>query len=302
MLADNVSLPKNTPIKFRLLNTVSSEKNRKGDELMFQLIDAVTTWSGQLLISKSSLAKGCVSRCKRPFFLGKAGELRIKIGSITAIDGTVVQINAEFQTNGVPSTVPQNNGTPVMSVAKGGHAELSEGLEFTALLPQDILIDPNKNSSKTSLRENPELYPSDIDDIIQSLRDRMIASADLSKRLTNEALALAPFDFTGVYPRSASKNIAEDISTALMKSHFKVVERPQMEAVLNELKLQHSSLVDPDTAKQIGKLTGADLLLLGSVSDRGSLIVINVRILETSTANCLIAFRKEIPYGVIATR
>ena len=295
-LCEPVVLSKQTPIKFRLLDTASSARNHSGDHLKFQLVNAVTTWSGRLLISKMAVACGSVTRAKLPWYLGKPGELRIKIESIGAVDDSVVMINAEFQVNGVPTTLPQN-GTPTMSVERGGQAEYPEGTEFTAMLKQDVTIDPDKNPDKTKVRENLEIYPSDVDDIVKAVRARMDASPELALRARNSVIAVAPFDLASVTARSPANDVVEDVTTSLVKSQFKVVERAQLKAVLKELRLQHSGLVDPDTAKRVGQLTGADLLLVGSVSDRGKLIVANVRVLETATANCLVAYRAEIPYG-----
>ena len=45
-----------------------------------------------------------------------------------------------------------------------------------------------------------------------------------------------------------------------------VVERAQLQAVLNELELGHSGVADPATAAKIGKIIGAEYLVLGAYS------------------------------------
>ncbi len=47
---------------------------------------------------------------------------------------------------------------------------------------------------------------------------------------------------------------------------FKVVERSRVDAVLDEQDLAAAGLVDPSTGAQIGRMTGADYVVLGTVS------------------------------------
>ena len=43
-----------------------------------------------------------------------------------------------------------------------------------------------------------------------------------------------------------------------------MVERTQLQAILNELELGHSGKVDPETAARVGKLLGAEYMVLGT--------------------------------------
>lgn len=52
----------------------------------------------------------------------------------------------------------------------------------------------------------------------------------------------------------------------LQGGDFIVVERAELERVMQELKVQHSGVVDARTAKELGKVLGADAVVLGSVS------------------------------------
>lgn len=46
---------------------------------------------------------------------------------------------------------------------------------------------------------------------------------------------------------------------------FILVDAEARESILKELTYQHDGMVDPSTAKQVGKQTGADLLIFGNV-------------------------------------
>lgn len=47
---------------------------------------------------------------------------------------------------------------------------------------------------------------------------------------------------------------------------FRLIERNRVGAVLDELKMSMSGLVDPETAKQVGKQLGVDALLFGNIT------------------------------------
>jgi curli biogenesis system outer membrane secretion channel CsgG len=62
--------------------------------------------------------------------------------------------------------------------------------------------------------------------------------------------------------------VADMMTTALVKANrFRVIEREKVDAVLAEQDLGKSGRVDPATAAKIGKVLGADYLLLGRVTE-----------------------------------
>ena len=79
----------------------------------------------------------------------------------------------------------------------------------------------------------------------------------------------------------------------MILADFQTVERGQLDKALKELKIQDSALIDPATAQKLGQITGCNVIMVGSISDRGQFIVINARLLETSTGQTLTAERVE---------
>jgi curli biogenesis system outer membrane secretion channel CsgG len=71
---------------------------------------------------------------------------------------------------------------------------------------------------------------------------------------------------------SSGGEAAQDVFvTELVKSgKFRVVEREQLEALMQEKNLTLSGDVDPKTAMKLGKLLGLNYLLAGSVTEYGS--------------------------------
>jgi TolB-like protein len=107
---------------------------------------------------------------------------------------------------------------------------------------------------------------------------------------TPVTVAVSKFKSINMNDDSQAENLLEDLQTAMAKTGvFELVERNQLDRVLRELKIQNSGLIDSATAKRLGKLTGADAVLVGSISDRKDCIVINVRLINTETGRVRIA-------------
>ncbi len=70
----------------------------------------------------------------------------------------------------------------------------------------------------------------------------------------------------------------------------KVVERVQLQSVLDELKLGHSAVVDKDTSAKVGKLLGAEYLVLGSYFSLGGTLRVDARLVRVETGEIVHAF------------
>jgi len=70
---------------------------------------------------------------------------------------------------------------------------------------------------------------------------------------------------------------------------FELVDRQQLETVLQELKLSQTDLVDPATAAKIGKLVAAEGILIGAVTETPLALEVFVRLIDVETAVVLAA-------------
>ena len=78
-------------------------------------------------------------------------------------------------------------------------------------------------------------------------------------------VAVIPFNDMPGYPGSG-KTATEAMTTRLLAiPSYEIIERGNMDQVLSEQMLSATGAIDPKTAKDIGKLLGADVLVLGSV-------------------------------------
>mgnify|MGYP001160586861 CR=1 FL=1 len=97
-----------------------------------------------------------------------------------------------------------------------------------------------------------------------------IARAEKSGGL-KKRLAVVDFeDKTGHGAWHIGSGMADMLTTALVKSgKFMVIERQQLEQVMKEQSLGLTGAVTPQSAAQIGKLLGVELIVLGSVNEFG---------------------------------
>lgn len=88
---------------------------------------------------------------------------------------------------------------------------------------------------------------------------------------------------------------AEELVTRLFKTkRVRVVERGLLKKALEELKFNLSELVDPTRAKQLGKQVGANAIVSGTITDMGSSVKINARVIEVERGDVLAAAGVEI--------
>jgi curli biogenesis system outer membrane secretion channel CsgG len=70
--------------------------------------------------------------------------------------------------------------------------------------------------------------------------------------------------------RELGSGVADIFLTEAFRSQrFRITERSQIETVLREQNLAQTGRVDPDTAADVGRITGAELIVLGSLSEFG---------------------------------
>lgn len=91
--------------------------------------------------------------------------------------------------------------------------------------------------------------------------------AQLKKRI-----AVARFeDRSGSGWNHIGTGVSDMLVTALVKGgKFMVLERQEMEKIVQEQQFSNSSMVTPETATKVGKILGVELFVIGSVSEFGT--------------------------------
>ncbi len=149
---------------------------------------------------------------------------------------------------------------------------------------------PGPNGKKV-LRLDPEK----LEALATKLKAEVANDPDLSK--SKPKLAVAAFKLIPAEELAPSnvENVREDLSNTLINTKaFTVVERGQLDQALKELKIQLSDTFDSATAQKLGKLVGARVVLIGSISDRGNYTIINARLIDTATGEARMAASVEL--------
>ena len=84
--------------------------------------------------------------------------------------------------------------------------------------------------------------------------------------------------------------VANRLTTRLAQSDkFFVVERQRLGQVLAELKFSMSDLIDPEKAKELGKMVGVEAMVVGTISDLGSQVDLDARLIEIESRRMLLS-------------
>lgn len=108
-------------------------------------------------------------------------------------------------------------------------------------------------------------------------------------------IAVLPFRDLSGRPSVFGTYISEELVTRLVNvGNLDVVERGQLDRVLGELKLGQSGVIDPGTARQVGKVAGVEAIVTGTLTDLDSTVSINCRLIAVETGVTLAAANTRI--------
>jgi len=113
--------------------------------------------------------------------------------------------------------------------------------------------------------------------------------SDLTKQITNsitedgkKKIAVIEFSDLDGNVTQFGKYLAEELITRLFRTKkFEVVERQLLNKVLSEQKLGITGIIDDESAIAIGKILGVDAIVSGSITDLGTSLKVNARVIST---------------------
>ncbi len=112
-------------------------------------------------------------------------------------------------------------------------------------------------------------------------------------------VAVMPMDVKGDMDKYADALTEKMVSQLVNLRRFKVIERTALDKVLEEQQLQVSGVVDEQAAVQVGKVAGADAIVLASVVQKGSGGKVNMRVIDTETSETIVARGEQVNGGDI---
>ena len=121
-----------------------------------------------------------------------------------------------------------------------------------------------------------------IDSLSKTMADK-IAEAGKKK--------VAVVDFTDLQGTvtELGRFVSEEFSVSLVSAGkgFRVVDRTHLQSIIKENKLSTTGVIDPKTARKLGKIAGVEALVTGSLTSFGDNVRITVKILDTETAEVI---------------
>ena len=116
------------------------------------------------------------------------------------------------------------------------------------------------------------------------VKDLAIQISATATKQAKQTIAVLPFHELDGQPTILGTYMAEDLVTNLVQiGNFHVVERQLLHKVMGELRIEQTGAIDPATAKRVGKLTGVDAIVTGSITDLSSFVAVNCRLIDTAT-------------------
>lgn len=138
-----------------------------------------------------------------------------------------------------------------------------------------------------------------LDAQLRRLADKLaIGMGELPGELRYQHVAVLPFESVG--PRATAQQlgvvVSSEVATALRRDHgVLMVERARLNALLDEMALGQTGLVDTDKATLVGRLLGAQSLVLGTVADAGDRYLVDARVVATSDGRVHVAESQPLP-------
>lgn len=112
-------------------------------------------------------------------------------------------------------------------------------------------------------------------------------SQQISKEMTeNQKRTIAVIEFADLRGcvTDFGRYLAEVLITRLYQTKkFKVIERQLLNKLIAEQKLSLTGIIDPASARQLGKLLGVDAIASGTVTDLAQNLSVNARLIGTET-------------------
>lgn len=120
-------------------------------------------------------------------------------------------------------------------------------------------------------------------------------TADLGE-LADAKAAVVPFRYSDGRSSEGGAVVAAALETAIVKrNRLKLVERGQLDKLLAELKLQRTGIVPAEKALAVGKMSGADLLVTGTLTDLdGGRTELHAKLIRVETGEVLRAAQARV--------
>jgi TolB-like protein len=178
---------------------------------------------------------------------------------------------------------------------------ISPAIVGTLAIAKPAVAEEKKAETKPTVEEQkPPLRTEGEKSTQISTKQDVVANTDTDVRLSYDpnsitqvgsrlALAVIPFEGKGDAAKFVDEATEKMITRLVNLRRFKVIERTALDKIMKEQKLQASGIVDDRTAVNLGKLSGADAMVAGSVSFVGGKGKLSARVIDVETGETIAA-------------
>jgi len=134
-----------------------------------------------------------------------------------------------------------------------------------------------------------------VDAGLQELAAQIVQKSTAADRTK---IAILPFPNADKSCSVLSTYIVDELTLALFtvpNSKLTIVERAQLESLINELTIGEGGLLNPETTKELGKISGVQALAVGTITVIGDTLRINSRLVATDTGETVSAAAVNVP-------
>ena len=104
------------------------------------------------------------------------------------------------------------------------------------------------------------------------------------------SIAVLPFTTKGQAANGGAESVTEKMITQLVNMRrFRVIERGAIDQVIKEQNFGMSDMADEQAAVKVGKIAGADAIVLGSVNVETGFAKVSARLIDTETSETIVA-------------
>lgn len=145
------TLLNNTPVRVRLVKTISSADARAGDAVEFEVLDDISV-QGVAVLTKGSKASGVIAIAEPKKRFGRSGRLAFSITSVRLADGEQARLRGYHEESGSSNT----SSSAAIPLASGKDVAILKDAEFPALVDGDV---PLKRESFTTPKDDSATAP-----------------------------------------------------------------------------------------------------------------------------------------------
>jgi hypothetical protein len=125
----------NTPVRVKLIKTISSATARVGDPIEFEVVADILV-EGVAVLTKGSKVSGVIAEAEPKKRFGRGGRLAFSITSVRLVDGEQVHVRCHQEASGSSNT----SSDAVLPLASGKDVAILQDTEFTALVDGAVTL------------------------------------------------------------------------------------------------------------------------------------------------------------------